>query len=111
MGVVTFIAEMGTMADGSRINIEGLQFPNRVPLTVNFDKTNTIGEAEVWVEDGVLKARADVKEDFKGLYPAVGVQIIKQSVENGVRHLLETKLHQISLNHSPNADKNIQPIL
>ena len=112
MKKVKFIVETGQAdSNGDIIKIDGLQVKDKTILTKDFDISHPIGECDVFKEDGVLKAEAQLSDEMSNAYPAIIFQIISSEPnEHGGRTIKAAKLMGVSLCQSPNADPNIKKI-
>lgn len=112
MKKVKFIIEKGQLdSNGDMLKIDGLKIPDRTLLTRDFDNCNPIGYCDIFKEEGLLKAEADVPEEMLNAYPAIDFQVISQEInENNNRVINEAKLYSVSLCGHPNADPSIKRI-
>lgn len=71
----TFTVETGKAdQEGNAVTFETL-VPKKVALTNGFDFENPIGEADIFLEEGVIKATTEIPDDFLDGYPAIGFKI------------------------------------
>lgn len=112
MKKVKFIVEAGQVdSNGDIIKLDGLQVKDKTLLTKDFDISHPIGKCDVFKEDGVLKAEAELPEEMLNAYPAISFQILSSEPnKHGGRTIKEAKLMDVSLCQSPNADPNIKRI-
>lgn len=96
-------------ADGNFLDIDKINFPEKVPLTTNFstETADMIGEATLRKEDGMILA--DIKLNpgvdlVKGGYPAIG-GILGTTDPN-----FQPRITILSVQAEPNADLGIQMI-
>jgi hypothetical protein len=104
------VATGNTDSEGDIIKLDGVSIPDRVLLTFEFDNTNPIGYCKVRNTGSELIASADIPDNFVGMYPAIGFQIVKSHYEGRIRVIDEMKLHYIGLSTKPNVDEFIKPI-
>ena len=79
-------------------------------LTRNFDLTYSLGKVDLVKDNTALYAIIDSAK-YKGLYPAIGFQIIKSFINhNGFKVITDIKIYQIGLCDYPNIDPTIKPL-
>lgn len=101
----------GVDSQGDRIILSGIKKPESVFILDNFDQSKPIGKSKNIINNGSeLIVTADLPENTKGMYPAIGFQMLKSEIINGVREIQECKLFCVGLSASPNVDPNIPPI-
>lgn len=113
MKKVTFVIEAGNVdIHGDILKIEGVKIPDKVHLLRNFDHSAVpIGKCEVFKEDGVLKAEAEIPDELLNAYPAIGFSCLSHHKdENGNTVIDDAKLLCVSLCDQPNADPSIKRI-
>lgn len=98
--------------EGTVINLEGIEIPDRVPLLYNFhatpDKVITFGR--VWVEGSELKCEANLDEMWLDTYPAISFTMDKYSVNPGGKLVKQCRLRCIGLCDDPNLNLGIKTI-
>ena len=107
-----FIAEAGKVdSQGDIINLDGLKHDETVLLTKDFDAVNPLGRCKVFKEHGLLKAEAEIPEEYLNSHPAIGFQVLKSHKnEHGGMTVTEAKLFTVSLCSSQNTDPSIKSI-
>ena len=110
--VVKFIIESGEIDSGNNIvMVDGVEFKNHTPVSLNFDMDKIICLADVFKENGVIMAEADIDEEYFDLYPATGIQGLEENInESGGLTWNKTKLHHIGLCVGKNVDTRIKSI-
>jgi hypothetical protein len=107
MVVSGIIIERGVLADGTRIDIDGVEIPsNDQRVLFNGDRDNWIGMADVSKQNGALVANIEFfkkNEAYMRLYPSVAV--IVDHREEGVIH--KCKLVGVNLSATHNQDTGI----
>lgn len=107
MRISGIIIERGVMADGTKIDLDGVDIPsNDQRVLLNGDRDNWIGMADVSKQNEVLVADIEFfrKNDaYMNLYPSIAV--IVDHREEGVIH--KCKLVGVSLSSTHNQDTGI----
>jgi len=110
MQKVTFIAEKGNAdSNGSRILLGGIKFKNPVPIHLNFNSEEKIGEGVIEITQEAVMVSSSIDEKYLNLYPAIGVEFKKDDF-NKDKEIVSCNLYEVSLNGTPNADPSIKPI-
>lgn len=109
-----FIVERGQVDQhGDRIIIEGLKLPKgKIPITVGFQAHHQpVGIAEVYIEDGVVKANAEIHPQFIHLFPSVGIKPIEAADnDQGGVDMKQCELLALGVSPHPNMDLGIKKI-
>jgi hypothetical protein len=112
MPLIKFVIETGEIdSENNIVIVDGVECKNHTPVSLNFDMDKIICLAKVIMEDGVIKAEADIDEKYFELYPAIGIEGIKEHInESGGITWDKTKLHHIGLCVAKNVDSRIKTI-
>lgn len=105
----------------NRMSVAGIYWDhyknNKVPLLEAHQwNLPPIGDAFPFVEDGVLKAVINFREDVKdiGAYglmiPAIGGKVEESHIEDGITIIDKFSLHEVSLSVHPNQDPTIKSL-
>ena len=111
----TFIVERGMYDQHhDRVIISGMSLPESGTLVITQDfKPNLppVGVAKVYIEDGVLKADAEMNEMFVQAYPSIGFRPI-EAVDNelGGVDMKQCELLALAVSFYPNMDSEIKRI-
>lgn len=112
--VCTFIAERGNPGEGAafvwRVDLAGIVMPVSVPVRANFNGPAVGVAYPSLVEDGV-QVTAIMPKELIG-WPAAGFSVDDDfaTEKDGVKVYGASRLQEISICGTPNADKSIQPI-
>lgn len=112
MKKTTFIIECGNVGSDGIVIMPGAfkNLPKEMPLTRDFKQTPILGHANIFDDNGIIKAEGEIDESLFDLTPAIGFQVLKSREENGIKIIDEANLRYVSLNAQPNADPNIKSI-
>lgn len=112
MEIKTFIVENGKVdSNGDMLMIDGLKMPDKkVPLLYNFDNSRLITKIDVFKEDGVVKAKGEIPDEYLNLYPALGFQVIEAKANEHGKIITQAKLYCVGLSEMPNTDETIKRI-
>ena len=113
MKKVKFVIEDGSIdALGNKVSIDGMQVPNKkVLLTRDFDVTKPIGRCDVFKEDGLLKAEAEIPDELIDAYPAISFKILDfEAGDDGLMNITDARLSGVSLCWRPNTNPSIKKI-
>ena len=98
------IIEKGNIgADGTRIDIDGLKFKNPIKVFYEFEYDKLISLANLIKEDGVVYAEIDIKPEYEGLFPAIGIKSI--IIDSKV--IKEAEVFAVGLSSNRNSDDTI----
>ena len=101
--------EPGT--DNVKVDFNGMSFKNPIPITLGFDNRKVIGKAEVFIEDGVMKANMKIDDDVDiNVFPAIGFSSISCRQNGDILEVEQMNLYTIGISHQPNCDKSIKSI-
>ena len=91
-------------SDGDIFIKGSVRFKNPVPLLKDFNNSNVLGKVNVF--DTPTGLKANFEDEHSGLYPAVGIKVIKRDGNT----ILECELFSVGLCSMPNLDPEIKPI-
>ncbi len=105
--VIVATEDVDSSGNRLMLNLGYLDHPDKVPVTINFkeDVENIIGEAKVYLEEGVLKADISLIRDILVGYPCIQGHIIKRTGNK----IEEFSIESVSICNM-NVDKSIQPL-
>ncbi len=109
MKAVVFIHEDTPDRNGNQLDIEGLSFPESVPVRMEFNGPE-IGKAFLKREGN--KIMADICSFAvlgKKLYPAIGFRVLKCSIGKTIPIIKKAEINEVSI-CSNNADPRIPPL-
>lgn len=111
MPIIKFIVEAGNVdVNGDKIMPGAIKnLPKSVLVTKDFDVYSPITKADVFEENGVIKATAEIPDYLLGLTPAIGFSILKSHNEGDIRIIDEAKIYCVGL-VGKNADPSIKSI-
>jgi len=101
--------------DGVIIDLNGTSFAKDIPVYLNFTGRPAIGFADLRLEDGVVKADIEVKDEYcvevvvTNLIPAVGIKVLEKDTSND-RVITKSEINQLSLSYMKNADESIKSL-
>lgn len=108
---VKVIVERGEI--GERCQLDKAAFGNmhhkEVPVTINFMKNKTIGNALLLSEDDCLKAEMNIEKKFLDLVPCVGGVIRSSRGKYGINIITDFLIKEVSLCKN-NEDASIKSI-
>lgn len=109
MKEVTVIVEKGNIGkDNTKIDPKGVQASVRpVRINLGFNDKQVVGTAELFIEDGMVKANMTLfKDEYDHMYPSVGYKIIEQKGDV----ITKAWILVIGLSENKNFDESIKSI-
>jgi len=113
---MTFIVETGKVdSNGDKLVIAGIKNLNEtIPLQRDFHPNLQIGDCTLHIEDGVLKATADLKKEHYTLFPALGYEVDKGEARYNKKknqtEIRSCKIFAVGLHASRNTDHEVRTI-